>query len=277
MKILIIGKNSRITQFLKEYLDKKFTISIKDYSEVLKKNSLYFKKYKFIINCSSNRKYVNFSYNPSYDHDYKIAKKIIKLNNSYIFLSTRKVYTPKKDCKETDIVRPTCNYSKNKFITENKLKEVLNNRLLILRISNVIGITKKNSKKKLHSTFMDIFFENIKKGFVIKNHKIFKDFVSSQKLGLLISKLIELNANGIYNLSIGKKIYLDHVVQWLNFYNPNRYRSISNRKFKFNKDSFYLNNKKIIKKTKIKILISDLKIECKKISKEYFLNLHKKK
>ena len=271
MKILIIGKNSRITQFIKEYINKNFSISIKGYSEIIKKNPLYFKKYNFIINCSSNKKYVNSKYNASNDHDYKIAKKIIGLKTTYIFLSTRKVYKPKINCKETDKLYPRCNYSKNKLLTENKLKKILNNKLIILRISNVIGITKKNSKKKLHNTFIDIFFKNIKKGFIIKNHNVFKDFVSARKLGQLISKLVKLNAKGTYNLSIGKKVYLDLIVQWLNFYNPNSYRIINNDKFNLNKDSFYLNNNKIIKKTKIKISISNLKTECKKISKDFFL------
>ena len=88
----------------------------------------------------------------------------------------------------------------------------------------------------------------------------------------LASKLIKLNANGTYNLSIGKKIYLEQIVQWLNFYNPDSYEIINHNKFNLNKDSFFLNNKKILKKTKIKLSIANLKSECKKISKKYFLN-----
>ena len=273
MKILIIGKNSRIAQFLIENLDKKFSILIKGYSEIIKKNSLYFSKFKFIINCSSNKKYINSKYNIINDHDYKIAKKIKNLKTSYIFLSTRKVYKPRVNCLETDKLFPKCNYSKNKLLTENKLKKILNKRVLILRISNVIGITKKDSKKKLHNTFIDIFFMNIKKGFIVRNQKVFKDFVSAKQLGQLISKLIKLNAYGTYNLSIGKKIYLDNIVEWLNFYNPNSYKIVNNHKFNFNKDSFYLNNIKIIKKTKIIMSIKKLEIECKKISKKFFSKL----
>ena len=273
MKILIIGKNSRIAQFLKENLDKKFSILIKGYSEIIKKNSLYFSKFKFIINCSSNKKYINSKYNIINDHDYKIAKKIKNLKTSYIFLSTRKVYKPRVNCLETDKLFPTCNYSKNKLLTENKLKKILNKRVLILRISNVIGITKKDSKKKLHNTFIDIFFMNIKKGFIVRNQKVFKDFVSAKQLGQLISKLIKLNAYGTYNLSIGKKIYLNNIVKWLNFYNPKSYKTINNHKFNFNKDSFYLNNIKIIKKTKVTMSIKKLEIECKKISKKFFSKL----
>ena len=63
MKILIIGKNSRITQFLKDYIDKSFQITVKNYIDVIKKNQIFFKKFNFIINCSSNKEYINSIYN----------------------------------------------------------------------------------------------------------------------------------------------------------------------------------------------------------------------
>ena len=91
-----------------------------------------------------------------------------------------------------------------------------------------------------------------------------------------MSKLITIKATGTYNLSTGKKIYLDDIIKWLNFYNNKPFKIINNRDFKFNKDSFYLNNKKVIKKTKIKIKISDLRNDCKKISKNYFFRTRHK-
>ena len=276
MKLLIVGKNSRITQFLKNHLSRKFILSIKNYSEIIEKKSNYFSKFDFVINCSSNKKYVNSKYNSAYDHDYQIVKKLVKLKSYYIFLSTRKIYNPDNNCRETSIPKPKCNYSKNKLITENKLKSLIKKKLLILRISNVIGINNIISKKKLHKTFIDIFLINIKKGFIVENNKIYKDFISSKKLIQVMSKLITIKATGTYNLSTGKKIYLDDIIKWLNFYNNKPFKIINNRDFKFNKDSFYLNNKKVIKKTKIKIKISDLRNDCKKISKNYFFRTRHK-
>jgi dTDP-4-dehydrorhamnose reductase len=277
MKILIIGKYSRITQFLKDYLNKKFFLSIKNYSEVVKKESSYFNKFDFVINCSSNKNYVNLKYNSFYDYDYQIVKKLIKLKPSYIFLSTRKIYKPDDNCKETNKPKPQCNYSKNKLITENKLKTLIKEKLLILRISNVIGINNIISKKKLHNTFIDIFFINIKKRFILENGKVYKDFISSKKLVQIISKLILIKAIGTYNLSTGKKIFLNDIIRWLNFYNNKPFKIVNSKNFNFNKDSFYLNNNKVVKKTKINLKISDLEVECKKISKNYFYKSKQKK
>lgn len=276
MKLLIVGKNSRITQFLKNYLSRKFILSIKNYSEIIERKSNYFSKFDFVINCSSNKQYVDSKYNSVYDHDYQIVKKLVKLKPYYIFLSTRKIYNPDNNCRETSRPKPKCNYSKNKLITENKLKSLIKKKLLILRISNVIGINNIISKKKLHKTFIDIFLINIRKGFIVENNKIYKDFISSKKLIQVMSKLITIKATGTYNLSTGKKIYLNDIIKWLNFYNKKPFKIINNRDFKFNKDSFYLNNKKVIKKTKIKIKISDLRNDCKRISKNYFIKTRQK-
>ena len=35
----------------------------------------------------------------------------------------------------------------------------------------------------------------------------------------LIISLLKKNARGIYNISIGKKVYLKKIINWLNFYN----------------------------------------------------------
>ena len=271
MRLLIIGKYSRITQFFKDHLNQKFKLSIKNYNDVIKKKSNYFKRFDYIINCASNKRYVNYKYNSFYDYDYQIVKKIVNFKTSYIFLSTRKVYKPSNNCLENDKLKPRCNYSKNKLITEKKLRELIVNKLLILRISNVIGINKVSSKRKLHKTFIDVFFDNIRKNIIIDNGRKYKDFITSQKLVQIVSKLITLNSVGTFNLSIGKKIYLNDIIQWLNFYNMRKCKTIKIKNFNFNKDSFYLNNNRIKKITKINPKIKSLKNECKKISKNYFI------
>ena len=65
--------------------------------------------------------------------------------------------------------------------------------------------------------FIDIFFENIKKGLIFKNKNSYKDFISTDKFCEIVEKLIISNTYGIYNVSLGKKIYLRKIVAWLNF------------------------------------------------------------
>ena len=137
-------------------------------------------------------------------------------------LSTRKIYKTGANIKEDGKIEPKCFYSKNNLKAEINIKKILNEkRILILRISNLIGYNPYNSKK-VHHTFTSIFFEHIKKNEIFDPKLYFKDFITINKFCEIILKLIKKNAYGIYNVSIGKKIYLKDITKWLNFYNPKK-------------------------------------------------------
>ena len=70
-------------------------------------------------------KIIKDKYNKKNDHDFYIAKKLANTKVTLIFLSTRKVYGPKFNIKETDKLRPNCTYSKNKLKTEINLKKMI--------------------------------------------------------------------------------------------------------------------------------------------------------
>ncbi len=183
-------------------------------------------------------------------------------------MSTRKVYKPKFNISEKGQLKPKCNYSKNKLKSEKLVSKILNNRLLILRIANIIGLPRKN-RRKIHKTYNDIFFNEVKKGFIYNNKKNFKDFISIKKFCEIVFNLIKYNTHGIYNVSIGKKIYLNELINWLNFYNRRKTTKIDIKK-SFNNDNFTLNNKRLMNKIKTSNNLSELKKECLKLSKKYF-------
>jgi len=183
-------------------------------------------------------------------------------------LSTRKIYKTKFNIKELDKKEPNCNYSKNKLISEVSVKKILRSRVLTLRVCNIINFPNKH-KRKLHNTFSDIFFEMAKKGFIYNNKKIFKDFISISKFNQIVYELIKKDSFGIFNISLGKKIYINQLIAWLNFYNTKKIKVI-NPKNSFNNDSFTLNNNKLMKKIKIKNNVLELKNECLRISKIFF-------
>ena len=268
--ILIVGKKSFIGSNLFISLKIFFLVKIVKFEDILDKKENYFKKFNYVINCTSNNRYNKNSYNEKYDYDFLIAQKIHSLKILQIFLSSRKVYRIKNNIKETQKIYPVCNYSKNKIRTENKLKKLLKEKVLILRISNLVGIKNFNNKKrKLYKTFIDIFLENTKKDIIIKNNRIYKDFLSIYKFCEIVEKLIKVRAFGTYNISLGKKVYLDKLVKWLNKFNDhqNKLKEMPNN---YKKQSFYLNNDKLMKKINIKNRLIDLENDCKKISKLIF-------
>ena len=263
-KILIIGKRGFIGKHLSNYLKRFYFVSHKSFKN-LNKYKFDVDKFDYVINTSINSKYIKEKYKENYDNDLKISKFIKKKNTKYIFLSTRKVYQSRANIKENSNLMPKSNYAKNKLKTEKKLITSLNNNLIILRISNVIG--DKSKVKKIHNTFIDIFFQNIKKGFIFENGKDFKDFISIEKFCEIVKSIINKDLRGIFNVSIGKKIYLNEIINWLNRYNK---KNVKIKYKKIREDCFFLNNKKLMSKIKVNNSKSELKKYCLKISKKRF-------
>ena len=269
-KIIVIGKNSFIGSNLIKLLKKKFDIKSYDYRKFLNINRKLLTDVSYIINCTSNKQYVNKKYSEKNDFDFQISKKIKDLNCKMIFLTSRKIYKLGDNLNESSKLKPNCNYSKNKLHTEKILLKNLKNRILILRISNLIGISKfRNNNKKIHKTFIDSFFLNIQRGVIFNNKKNYKDFLSINKFGEIIEKLINKKVVGIYNVSLGQKVYLTKLVNWLNLFNKNKYKCIDIPKSQ-KTECFYLNNDKLMKKINVKNRLIDLEKDCKAISRVFF-------
>tara|TARA_B100001540_G_C15693436_1_gene590385 strand:- start:281 stop:1084 length:804 start_codon:yes stop_codon:yes gene_type:complete len=263
--ILIVGKRGFIGNNLSKYLKKYYIVKHIAFKN-LKKYKSKINKFDYVINTSINKNYIENKYNIKFDNDLTISNLIKNDKTTYIFLSSRKVYKSKANIKENSKLLPKSNYSKNKLITEKKLKKKLKNNILILRVSNVIG--NKGSIKKIHKTFIDIFFINLKKGFILDNGRNYKDFIGIDKLCEIIKKIIQKKLLGVFNVSIGKKIYLNNIIKWLNKFNKQKTIKVLKNNNKI--DSFYLNNEKLMSKIKIKNSISELKKFCYKTSKKNF-------
>ncbi len=265
-KILIVGKRGFLGKSLHKYLKKKFKSKIIHFKDLNK-----FKKeinnFNYVINTSINKNYINKKYLKKYDNDFMISKMINSKQTTYIFLSSRKVYKEKANIKEDDKLLPKTHYSKNKLISEKNLKKKFGKKLLILRISNIIGY-KENLKSYLHETFIDYFYKYAKRGIIFDNLKKFKDFISIQKFCQLLEMVIKKNLHGTFNLSIGRKVYLNDIVEWLNRFNKKKIKVIKLREHK--EGNFYLNNSKLMKKIRIKNTLDELRTDCMNLSKKLF-------
>jgi nucleoside-diphosphate-sugar epimerase len=259
-KILIVGKKSFVGSHLYIFLKNFFYVKIFSYKDLIDKNLHHF---DFIINCSIHPNYSQYKYKKKFDIDIQIAEKIRKYNSKYIFLNTRKIYKQKFNIKENSYCDPIDNYSKNKLKTEKQLLTIIKkNRLISLRISNILGKRKFLKNKRAHDLFLDNFIKYRKSGRFIAFKDCYKDFITIDFFNNVILKIIEKDIVGIYNLSLGKKIYLSEIVKWLD---PNFSKYIEFKYDNSDKYSFTLNNQKLLKKIKIRISKNQVKNFCKKI------------
>ena len=267
-KIIIIGKKGFLGSNLNSYLKKRNFILNLDYKTFIKKKLNFINNFNYVINCASNYEYISNKYLKKNDFDLTIANKIKNINIKMIMLSSRKVYKAGINLKETSILKPKSNYSKNKLRTEKTLLKILKEKILILRISNVVGLNKR--KNNLHKVFTNIFYENAKKGLIFDNKNSYKDFISINMFCEIVERLIISNTCGVYNVSLGRKVFLKKIVNWLNFYNKKNIKLINLNK-NYQSDNFTLNNDKLMNTIKIKNTIEDLKKYCVKLSKDLFI------
>ena len=265
-KILIFGKNSFIGSNLYTFLKNKHIVKIISFNS---KSLINLNKFDYVINCSINKNYINKPYSKNYDFDFKIVNKLNK-NTHFIFFSSRKIYKPRANIYERSKIRCLNNYEKNKFITEKKILKIKGNKSIILRVSNIIGF-KKYNPRKIHHTYLDYLINKIKKRELILNHNEYKDFLDINTFSKIINLIIKKKVFGIYNISMGKKVYLRDLNNWLlrSLKNKKKLKMIKLKKNKKNQ-SFYLNNTKIRKKIDFNINITQLKKECISLSKKLF-------
>ncbi len=243
-KILIFGKNSFIGSNLYTFLKNKHFVKIKSFnSKSLKKLN----NFDYIINCAINQNYINKIYSKNNDFDFKILEKLDK-NTNLIFLSSRKIYKPKSNIYEKSKINCLNNYEKNKYITEKKILNIKKNKSIILRISNIIGFKKYNPRKS-HHTYLDYLISKIKRGEFVLNQNEFKDFLDINTFSKIIDTIIRKKVFGIYNISMGKRVYLRDLNNWLlTSYKKKKNLKIIKLKDNEKNQSFYLNNSKIKKK-----------------------------
>ena len=124
-KIIVIGKNGFIGFNLIKLLKKNFDIKSYDYRKFLNVNQKFLIDVSYVINCTSNKQYVNKKYSKKNDFDFQISKKIKDLNCKMIFLTSRKIYRLGDNLNESSKLKPNCNYSKNKLHTEKILNIIM--------------------------------------------------------------------------------------------------------------------------------------------------------
>ena len=263
IKLLLIGKNSFISKNLFFFLKKKIKVKKISYEKFkkLEINSLI--HYNYVCNCSITKNYSSKIYKSNKDLDVAIVKKIKNLDIKFVFLSSRKVYKPGPNLNENSKIKPIDNYSRNKLISEKKIKKIIPKKYIILRISNLIGNKNlKKSTRKNSYTFIYNYLNFIKNKKLVLYQNYYKDFLSINQFEKIFLEILKNNLSGTYNVSLGRKVYISEI---LNALNKNR-KFINFKKTKIIKnDSFYLNNKKLLKKIKIKLTKKDLINFCYKI------------
>ena len=199
----------------------KYDYSSKNVSKLIKKFSV-----KSVVHCGAFSYVIDAEENKKkyYKNNVLKTKKFINICKNegvenFIFLSSSNVYKElNKNYNEKDPTKPKNFYGKNKIIIEKFLKKKNFNSLVILRLFNVIGLSKKfYIYRFLKNDYQRIFFKfiyGIKKvsiNYTKVNDKIIfpkRDFIDvrdvSCVVNLLLRKLRIKKINETFNVATGK-------------------------------------------------------------------------
>ena len=202
MSVVVVGKNSFLAGHLKANPDcAKWNYLT--HAELNKRADI-LADAATVINFSFAPALMKESYDSTHDIDSFLAKSIGK-NTHYIMLSSRMVYgEPEQDrapFSETAPCIPANNYGRNKLAIENSLRTLIpDNRLIILRLSNVFGY------EPGRHTFFGIALENLRRNKkMVFDHarETVRDFLPAEIFAERIVRIAKSPQAGTYNMGAG--------------------------------------------------------------------------
>ena len=199
-KILIIGKNAYLAENIKfdenEYnvdkIHRPLEVGLDKYAD-----------YDFIINFCIQPEHFSRLLPENEMIDVKIAKNLS--HTKFIFLSSRKVYGSSpilKEYREDDKLKPFDFYSKNKVNIEQRLREILGNKLLVLRTGNIVGLPPKRNCPTFVS-WLQSELKNNDKVIVTVNKEAKKDYITKDYFHYVLQEAVKQNLSGTYNVGAG--------------------------------------------------------------------------
>jgi len=200
-KIFLVGNKSFLQESLFKNLKIKNIVIIK-YSKMLK---VKVSEDDLVINFSNHINFYKKQYNQKYDRNLILAKFLRGTKTKFIMLSTRQVYKAKMNITENSNIKPISTYGKNCYHSEKNCKKFLYSKLLVLRLTNIIGY--ENRKKKRHS-LMSAVINGYKQGLIKfdNNYYLLKDLLPVKQFSEIFKKVLKFDISGVYNVGTGKSI-----------------------------------------------------------------------
>lgn len=206
-RVIIFGNKSYLQNSLYLFFKKKkLNVIKKNFSQL---NLVVFQEKDIVINCSISSNFFHENYRKICDRNLTIAQLIKRKKIHFFMLSTRMVYKPQTDINESSKIKPINIYAKNCYISELNCRKVLDKKLTVLRISNVVGYEVRNKRQSLMSTLIKSI--KLKKVILDGSLNFTKDIIPINFFCQYFYKLLS-NPKSIVNLGSGVSFSLKRIV-----------------------------------------------------------------
>jgi UDP-glucose 4-epimerase len=149
------------------------------------------------------------------DADLRLARRIGAAPIGYVMLSSRKVYAPDgRPLAETAATGPTDAYGRAKLGAEQRLQELLGERLTILRLANVFGYERIAGRR----TFLSLVLERLAADGEIRyeiSPFVARDFLPIASFARLLARVAQAPPGGILNVGSGIGLPTGRLALWI--------------------------------------------------------------
>lgn len=211
--ILVVGMHSYIA---KEFLSANKSLAIRAIGHEDISNPAHFKGVDCIINFAFAPELHSQAYDRALDIDTSLAEQAAQRGIHYVMLSSRKVYHAKIEWNATEeaAVEGIDTYGRNKVRIENTLREMLGDRLTILRPGNVFGYEVIPGRARFGAYLLNQLANG---GGIHLSLSPFirRDIVPVDFFCEVLRTVAEKKPGGIFNVGIGEAVEIGRVALWL--------------------------------------------------------------
>ncbi len=149
------------------------------------------------------------------DPDWLLAERLGDRNISYVMLSSRKVYAPSAaSLPEAAPTGPQDAYGRHKLASECRLRELLGERLTVLRLANIFGYERVPGR----TSFMALCLNRLhREGSIHYDMSPFveRDFLPVDALTHLLGRIVAAPPGGILNVGSGIGLPTGRLALWI--------------------------------------------------------------
>lgn len=149
------------------------------------------------------------------DPDVRLAKRIGDRDIDMIMLSSRKIYAPSTEpLSERSPIGPTDAYGANKLRAEERLAELLGERLTILRLANIFGDERVPGRRSFFAMLLNRLAEQNQIRYDM-NPFVERDFLPVETLTMLLSRVVREPPGGVMNIGSGVPLPTGRIALWI--------------------------------------------------------------
>jgi nucleoside-diphosphate-sugar epimerase len=212
MSVFIVGRHSYLGGVLLKYLGPHHSAQGINLAEVAE---IPIAAEDVIVNCAFSPDWYHTDVPGDLGFDGTVAAVARRSGARYVMISSRAVYPSRLEpplC-EDEPVAPATVYGKNKAKIEAGLRQILGERLLVLRLANVFGAEPVGRRTFVSTALRSLVRDGTIELDIAPSTR--KDFVPSSFVGQAAASLIARGADGIINVGSGIALPLDQVASAL--------------------------------------------------------------